>query len=42
MKSLSYNDIQIINMGNNKLRMVTHLEVNENQIDKVAKVIKSL
>lgn len=42
IKSLSYNNIQIINMGNNKLRMVTHLEVNENQIDKVAKVIKSL
>lgn len=42
LKSLSYNKILITNMGNNKLRMVTHLEVSDNQIDKLENVIKSL
>ena len=42
LKSLSDNKILITNMGNNKLRMVTHLHITDQQIDKVEKVIKSI
>jgi len=42
LKSLSDNKILITNMGNNKLRIVTHLHITDQQIDKVEKVIKSI
>ena len=42
LKSLSDNKILIINMGNNKLRMVTHLEITDNEVDMLENVIKSL
>jgi len=42
LKTLSNNQILITNMGNNKLRMVTHLEIDDNQLENVEKVIKSL
>lgn len=42
LKSLSEHQILITNMGNNKLRMVTHLHISDQQIDKVEKVIKSI
>lgn len=42
LKSLSEHQILITNMGNNKLRMVTHLHITDQQIDKVEKVIKSI
>ena len=42
LKSLSDNKILITNMGNNKLRMVTHLEITDNEVDMLENVIKSL
>ena len=42
LKSLSDNKILITNMGNNKLRMVTHLEITDNKVDMLENVIKSL
>ena len=42
LKSLSEYQILITNMGNNKLRMVTHLHITDQQIDKVEKVMKSI
>ena len=42
LKLLSEHKILITNMGNNKLRMVTHLHITDQQIDKVEKVIKSI
>ncbi|WP_370226328.1 low specificity L-threonine aldolase [Mesoflavibacter sp.] len=42
LKSLSDNKILITNMGNNKLRMVTHLEITDNEFDMLENVIKSL
>ena len=42
MKVLSDNKIYLANMGNNKLRMVTHLEIDENQMDKVINVINNI
>ncbi|MBB3122852.1 threonine aldolase [Mesoflavibacter sabulilitoris] len=42
LKSLSDNKILITNMGNNKLRMVTHLEITDNEVDILENVIKSL
>ena len=41
LKSLSDNKILITNMGNNKLRMVTHLEITDNEVDMLENVIKS-
>ena len=42
LKLLSEHKILITNMGSNKLRMVTHLHITDQQIDKVEKVIKSI
>ncbi|UAB75249.1 low specificity L-threonine aldolase [Mesoflavibacter sp. SCSIO 43206] len=42
LKSLSDNKILITNMGNNKLRMVTHLEITDNEVDMLENVVKSL
>ena len=42
LKSLSDNKILIINMGNNKLRMVKHLDITDNEVDMLENVIKSL